>query len=1007
MGLQLFIYPQNNPDGIFDYTTTTSNFNYVTDPKFTDAGKNGMLIHATGGMCPSSECMYHNIPKVVWQAWHSDGTTVAAPQVSGTPLQDVDPPSFQVYNGGSNWRMIMTNNPGGDYSHGIYQIVQGLTVGVDYDLDVEFNNTGCGQDQWITGSFCTGFTQSVFTDSAGTQHETIPGGGFGLFIEYGVDITGTLTNQFTATAQDMLLVLEFRGSGCGILEINKVSILESGGQTGTGNTTTIGTSGQEMLDLMDDSSIPVTLSVDNFKNVGEKTQSYSKAFNLPSTKHNNRIFNNLYDVTIASGTAKGNHFNMHRQTKAILKDNGFAIFEGWLKLISIKEKDGVPSYNVNLFSDSISLKQALSKKTFADFDGGTLGGGVGFNELGHEYNKTNIKLSWTGATPITALPAGYSGFAGVAGATSTNVIKYPFCRWNTNISVSNGTGTFPLAGSPVLSDLTDAFRPWIKLKYLLDRIISEAGFSYSSTFLNSSDFTRLFMDFNWGKEQIMAPSSETVVGHQMGDPSVTLVVSSPTVEADWKNLELNSGGINIMNPQSTPTTALVAIGYNTSTYKFTAPQTTTTYTFQSEWIFDITAVAGASNAAWDTRVVHKDSSGGIISQQTFNHVGSVGVQQSWLWSGTFVLNQNETIEFQGRLGSNGVAQSAPWNGGVKQEGMLAGSVGQWNYMQVVCDIDPQLSTGSLLQKRGKIKQWDFVKDIFTMFNLVAMQDRQNPNNLIIEPYKDVFIDDSASSFITINILDWTDKVDIDSMQITPMKLKEKVKFDYKKPKDYANKMYTDETGLQFGSFEIDATGFDLASGEQKIALKVFSPTFLAPVFDDWNVIMTVPHITGGEVATGADGGVENNPRILYDATYTSSPQIPAGTGITLNPDEYRIPAQAGLFGENQMRFGLFSHLSRHPSNASTLDYNFGAHQIVGYGGVPPVHNLFNRYWAPYFDELYHPDTKVVKLQINLESEDISKFNFNDKIRIKNRLYRANKIDYKPKALSSVELILLP
>ena len=35
----------------------------------------------------------------------------------------------------------------------------------------------------------------------------------------------------------------------------------------------------------------------NFKNVAEKVQSYSKAFNLPATKRNNQIFDNIFEIT--------------------------------------------------------------------------------------------------------------------------------------------------------------------------------------------------------------------------------------------------------------------------------------------------------------------------------------------------------------------------------------------------------------------------------------------------------------------------------------------------------------------------------------------------------------------------------------------------------------------------------------------------------------------------------------------------------------------------------------
>jgi hypothetical protein len=76
------------------------------------------------------------------------------------------------------------------------------------------------------------------------------------------------------------------------------------------------------------------------------------------------------------------------------------------------------------------------------------------------------------------------------------------------------------------------------------------------------------------------------------------------------------------------------------------------------------------------------------------------------------------------------------------------------------------------------------------------------------------------------------------------------------------------------------------------------------------------------------------------------------------------------------------------------------------GNATP-NNLFNTYWAPYFNELYNPDTRTMTLKVNLTPGDLNSFNFYDTIFIKNRLFRVNKIDYKPNELATVEFILIP
>ena len=46
------------------------------------------------------------------------------------------------------------------------------------------------------------------------------------------------------------------------------------------------------------------------------------------------------------------------------------------------------------------------------------------------------------------------------------------------------------------------------------------------------------------------------------------------------------------------------------------------------------------------------------------------------------------------------------------------------------------------------------------------------------------------------------------------------------------------------------------------------------------------------------------------------------------------------------------------------------------------------------------------LNVNLHAGDRNRFNFYDKVMIKNKEYRVNNIDYKPNDLSTVQFILI-
>ena len=127
---------------------------------------------------------------------------------------------------------------------------------------------------------------------------------------------------------------------------------------------------------------------------------------------------------------------------------------------------------------------------------------------------------------------------------------------------------------------------------------------------------------------------------------------------------------------------------------------------------------------------------------------------------------------------------------------------------------------------------------------------------------------------------------------------------------------------------------------------------------------------------GESEGFDNSPRILYN------------NGIKYTGASYYIPSQNTLSSENQTFFLQFS-------------------QLISGVGDPPVNNLFSTYWSPYFNELYSPDTRIMKLRVNLSPSDIATFKFYDTVMIKNRSFRVNKIEYKPNTLAKVEFILIP
>jgi hypothetical protein len=154
----------------------------------------------------------------------------------------------------------------------------------------------------------------------------------------------------------------------------------------------------------------------------------------------------MFEITRADD---GLIFNPYVKTKCVLKEDGFMLFEGYLRLIDIKDKEGEISYNVNLYSEVIALADILKDQTFANLD---------FEELEHNYNKQEIRRSWNESpdASISYINPPTSGFR-----ETYDTLRYPFIDWSHQYLIG-GTGGASSAnsGNPELTALEQAFRPF-------------------------------------------------------------------------------------------------------------------------------------------------------------------------------------------------------------------------------------------------------------------------------------------------------------------------------------------------------------------------------------------------------------------------------------------------------------------------------------------------------------------------------------------------------------------
>ena len=832
------------------------------------------------------------------------------------------------FSGGVNEVFETSNSMGFLINTGILQRLSNLTYGATYDLTLNITTN-------TTSLIVYQYTGNVLNST-----HTISG-------------TGTQTISFNAYSTADVIAIYSVTSVAVIADVSCVlsTSTPSGVFTDLSN-------GQVICDLYEDEDIPLSLSVDDFKNVAEKVQSYSKAFNLPATKRNNQIFDNIFDIT---RTDTGLNFNPYKRTKAILKQDGFLLFEGYLRMLDISDKSGETSYNVNLYSEVVALADVLGDKTFSELD---------FTELEHDYQKTNIINSWNDApnAGITYPNASTSGFR-----DANSTVKYPFVDWTHQQLIGGSTGTGAISGNPEYTNLGQIFRPFINIKYLIDRIFQVVPFTYESEFFDTDDFKKLYMDFNWGSGNAPELSDSTayypMYWYNQGTGGVANIATT-----SFSNMILNSVVPLFGNPPPP--------NYDTSTHIITSTVVNETYQINYQYTIENTdSVARTVECQWLYNSTPINSSGviTIAAGGTFDYGGNFTQIMS-------TVGDTLQVQFKASVGSV-VRQKQDTSIYTASTAMNVGV--------------SSVTTNTLLQTlRGELGQWNFLKGLMTMFNLVTLPDEDNPSNIKIEPYNDVFIPTGTAGTTLADrgiTHDWTEKVDVSEMKLMPLTdLNKKTIFKFVEDEDdFAFMNYKRQIGGHlYGSKKYDASEFTILAGEDEIIAEPFAATVVKPLMSQYSDLIT-PAIYSYNSDDDTSEGFDNSPRIMFN------------NGKKTTVFDYFIPEQNGLASQNLSTYLQFSHLTNVPTLTGTRDFNFGECQLIQPVGSPVNDNLFNLYWLPYYSELYNPDTRIMTIKVNLSPSDINTFKFNDTIFIKNRTFRVNKIDYKPNDLATVEFILIP
>ena len=265
-----------------------------------------------------------------------------------------------------------------------------------------------------------------------------------------------------------------------------------------------------------------------------------------------------------------------------------------------------------------------------------------------------------------------------------------------------------------------------------------------------------------------------------------------------------------------------------------------------------------------------------------------------------------------------------------------------------------------------MKQIDFVSGLQKMFNLVFIPDRNNGKHLYIEPLGDYL----ASG----TVKDWTNKIDLSKdIQVQPTTDLQAREYEWKmsEGKDFVNDLVQKNAGRVYGRYRVDDPSNDFASGENTIQAP-FAP-FVTSYVPDTDFIAHRMIVD----TTDEDKSIKDpRPRLAYWNGYNNSGEW-YYSSVALS----KFP-EFSEYSKNRLAIGV--------DDKSLL---YGTERPFRSLLVSPLNTLYYKYWRPWVNELYSSDARKLTAYFKLTRSELATFEFSDKIYIKDTYWRILSVSY--------------
>lgn len=715
------------------------------------------------------------------------------------------------------------------------------------------------------------------------------------------------------------------------------------------------------LDLVKDTDLLLNISIGDIRDISKRTGSFSKTIKLSGSKNNNLLLNNYFNVNI-----KTLDFDINKKQRCAIIENGIVVIDNaYLRLISVDKiqsqsniDDERVEYSVEIRDSIGDFFNEINNKELSDFN---------FSEYNHLFNADEVVNSFSNT----------EGYKYVLPWIDDNKYRLRECL------------------------------PGIFAKDYWDRIHNEAGYTYEWSSLDDDNvrFDKLIIPFNGDVKKIEDDVLDLVSTRfgATGTPQIinanTNSYSNQTVSNITKPWSIN----NIEKIYSTYIDENYLGSYNFTSDTWISPfgvvaPGAIVYEIDIEWEYEIVNTTGGDVYIQNgTGLLDLDFERrptiGICNTSNYNSpIDKVTLTPNWLSSGT-TFNQNglivrklvdnlpiangttkiasgvNTVQLNiapVNVNSQWEIYQSTWNNLLSWYNARVGVVERFIIKEIKVRIVPSsndfgfnfpVNMNNFVPK--KIKQSDYIKSIYQMYNLYVEIDKKNSNKLIYKT-RDEFYDGGE-------IKDWTLKMNKDKKQIisfVPEISSKRTIMTYKQDdKDIYLKTYYEETEEIYGQVEIVFDNENVRGTDTKTLL--FSPTINQNTWFNSNNPVWDASSPKNNIRVLLDNGMENS-GVYYIENYPGNSVMMTEYPFLSMIDKVENPQFDIAFGIN----------------------DFYSYDIKNYTS----NNLYTNFWRRTFSQINNG--KMLTAYFDLTEEDIFKFKLDNKIYINDALWYVNKIiDY--------------